>query len=345
MRRAILVPCIFLLISCSPPPASQSLYIFRYEPPALLQIGDDLSIQSEIPFNVPPECSLWDLYPQPAGAYLAIELSCPGGPIVILMDTDSGELSTLLDEPVDSHFLAWEADGLYLRIDSLGNPRIVRVKPGTAAVQEIAINPLTYDLSPSPDGQGYTYTFSKGLGFGSELWLKSRLSERRLLNDPSGIIAFARWSPDGERIAYIRIPDSQTPFTIGELWVAYAGGEDIIRLAEVDAGHGYEANWSPDGERIAFVKRENPEDENADQSASELASNIYAIETKSGQVTSITQMDNAVVETPHWSPDGRYVAFNVISDGTITVWIADMAGGQTEPLMRSATCCPAWMRK
>lgn len=345
MRRAILVPCILMLLSCSLPPASQSLYIFRYEPPALLQIGDDLSIQSEIPLNVPPECSLWDLYPQPAGAYLAIELSCPGGPTVILMDTDSGELSTLLDEPLDSHFLAWDADGLYLRIDSLGIPRIVRVNPGSAETKEMDINSLTYDLSPSPDGRAYTYTFSKGLGFGSELWLKSSLSEKRLLNDPSGIIAFARWSPDGEQIAYIRIPDSQTPFTIGELWVVSAGGQDSIRLAEADAGHGYEANWSPDGERIAFVKRENPEDESADQSASELVSNIYTVETKSGQVTSITQMGNAVVETPHWSPDGHYVAFNVISNGTITVWIADMVRDQIEPVLRGATCCPAWMRK
>jgi Tol biopolymer transport system component len=345
MRRAFLASCIYLLASCSPAPKPQWLYIFRHEPPALLQIGGDFSIQSEIPLNVPPECSLWDLYPQPSGGYLAIELSCPGGPTVVKMDTDSGELSTLLDEPVDSHFLAWDADGLYLRIDSLGNPRIVRVKPGPAAVKEIDINPLTYDLSPSPDGHAYTYAFSQGLGFGSELWLKTGLRKKRLLNDPSGIISFARWSPDGENLAYIRMPDSQTPFTVGELIMVDANGQNPVQLAAVDGGHGYEANWSPGGERIAFVKRENPEDERANQSASALVSNIYTVETKSGQVTSLTQMDNAVVETPHWSPDGLYVTFNVITNGTITVWITDMAKGKSEPVLRGATCCPAWMRK
>jgi len=345
MGRAILIACFFLLASCSPAPKSQWLYIFRYEPPALLQVGEDLSIQSEIPLNVPPECSLWDLYPQPVGRYLAVELSCPGGPTVVLMDTDTGRLSTALDEPVDSHFLAWDADGVYLRIDSLGSPRIVRANPGAPAVKEIDIHPLTYDLSPSPDGRAFTYTFSQGLGFGSELWLKGGLSEKRLLKDPAGIISFARWSPDGERIAYIRIPDSQTPFTVGELMVTDTNGRDPVQLAGVDAGHGYEANWSPDGERIAFVRRENPEDESADQSASALVSNIYAVETNSGQVTSITQMEHAVVETPHWSPDGGYMAFRVISDGKISVWIADMARGEIKPVLRDATCCPAWMRK
>jgi len=345
MRRAILSSCICLLASCSPAPASQSLTLFRYDPPALVQIGEDLSIQSEIPLYVPPECSLWDLYPQPAGAYLAIELSCPGWPTVVLMDTDTGRLSTLLNEAVDSHFLAWDADGLYLRIDSLGNPRIVRVEPGSTFAEELGVNPLTYDLSPSPDGYAYTYTFSEGLGFGSELWLQNELSDKRLLNDPSGIISFARWSPDGARIAFIRIPDSQTPFTIGELIMIDATGQNPVQLAEADAGHGYEANWSPDGGRIAFVKRENPDDESANQSASALVSNIYIVETNSGEVTSLTQMNNALVETPHWSPDGRYLAFNVISDGTITVWIADMARGEAGPVLTGATCCPAWMRK
>ena len=32
------------------------------------------------------------------------------------------------------------------------------------------------------------------------------------------IYTFARWSPDGSKVAFIKIPILPTPFTVGELW-------------------------------------------------------------------------------------------------------------------------------
>ncbi len=70
--------------------------------------------------------------------------------------------------------------------------------------------------------------------------------------DPYNYISFARFSPDGKQIAFIKTPDTQIPFTIGELWVMDADGSNARKLVDADAGHGYAANWSPDGKQNRF---------------------------------------------------------------------------------------------
>jgi Tol biopolymer transport system component len=124
-----------------------------------------------------------------------------------------------------------------------------------------------------------------------------------------------------------------------------ADGSNPRKLADADAGHGYAANWSPDGTKLAFVKRENPEDESANQSSDSLISNVYLIHVANGEQTQITHLTNGWVETPHWSPDGNTLAFNVVVNGRIEVQLADIASGETRSLSTGSTCCPAWMRK
>jgi Tol biopolymer transport system component len=194
------------------------------------------------------------------------------------------------------------------------------------------------------------------MGAGSELNFTRNDGRREqlLYADKFNYIAFARYSPDAKQIAFMTIPDTQTPFTVGELWVmpapgaqaqVNADGSNPRKLADADAGHGYAANWSPDGTRIAFVKRENPEDESANQSSDSLISNVYVINVADGELTQITHLTDGWVETPHWSPDGNTLAFNVVVDGRIEVQLADITSGETRSLITGSTCCPAWMRK
>jgi Tol biopolymer transport system component len=168
---------------------------------------------------------------------------------------------------------------------------------------------------------------------------------KTLYADKFNYISFARYSPDGRMIAFIKIPDTQTPFTVGELWVMNADGSQARKLADADAGHGFAANWSPDGDRIAFVKRENPEEQSANQSSDALISNIYVVELESEKLTQITHVTEGYVETPHWSPDGNTLAFTVVLNGRMEVQIADIATGTIWSLLTERTCCPAWMRK
>ena len=284
---------------------------------------------------------------------MLIELSCPNGQTVLFLDTSSSlsASSVSVTQPVtdsDSHFLAWTSDGesVYLKVDTLGDPRVIHVSTG-GRHDDTDITGWTYDLAAKPDSSDFIFTFSGGLGSGSEMTLARREGRdlQQLYVDQFNYVSFAHYSPDGRQIAFIKIPDSQTPFTVGELWVMDMDGSNPRKLADADAGHGYAANWSADGKWIAFVKRENPDDESANQSADSLISNIHLVNVQSGELTQITRFMDGYVETPYWSPDGNTLAFNVIVDGRIEVQTADIASGEIRSLITESTCCPAWMRK
>jgi tricorn protease-like protein len=275
-------------------------------------------------------------------------LSCPNGQSILFLDTETGVI-TLPFNDTDSHFLAWTSDGsaAYLKVDSLGSPYIVRVRVSGGRDDILLLPEFIYDLSAKPNSLDFTFSLSRGLGYGSELYLAQNDGQisKLLYADQYNYISFARFSPDGEQIAFIKTPDSQTPFTVGELWIIDSDGANARKVADADAGHGYAANWSPDGTKIAFVVRENPEDENADRSSDVLLSNIHIVDVESGGLTQITNFELGRVETPYWSPAGNILAFNRVLNGRMTVHIADLESGEIRPIETESTCCPAWMRK
>jgi Tol biopolymer transport system component len=349
--RFTLYVLFFLLSSCSSPApipltTESSLYVFRFTPPALLEFDSDFSIAREIPLDLP--CPLTSMHAAPRGRFLALELACENGPLVQIVDTLTGEATTPFAD-VDSHFLAWDLDsGLYLRVDALGNTRLVRVVPN-GPTEQFPLSAATYDLDFSPADRSLLYSFTRGLGLGSELWAATSTASRtwQLRADKESIITFARWSPDGKHIAFINLPDSSTPFPLGELWMMDADGGNARPLAPADAGHGYAPAWSPDSTRLAFVGRDNPDDPRADESAGALVSNIYLVEIASGQVERVTNFEGKIVEAPVWSADGHFLAFSVVTlNDTIEAWLADLSSDAVTLLeSRGPACCPGWMRK
>lgn len=330
------------------PPVSQALYVFRLEPPVLLELSGDRTILREIPVTIPGGCSLGSIFGPPAGATLAIELSCSFGQAVVWLDSASGKMTQPVTDS-DSHFLAWAPDGqsAYLKVDTMGRPRIVNA-PINGTLGVVTISALTYDLAPKPGGGSeFLYSVSLGMGHGSEIWAARGWGAfaERLMADSHNYISFARWSPDLSKIAFIKIPDSATPFTVGELWVMQADGSGARKLANADAGHGFAEAWSPDGDRIAFVVRENPQDAQADQSAGALKSNISIVNLSDGAESQLTHFEGASVEAPVWSPDGRQIALTAVLDDKMNAYLADLASGQVQPLLSVPACCPVWMRK
>ena len=345
---------LLLLSSCIPqtqPPTQTSLFVYRIDPPAFVEFSADFQPINEIPFSISLNCSLFDVFPAPIRNFLLIELSCPSGQTVLFLDTlssrsaDSGSVTQPVTDS-DSHFLAWASDGksAYLKVDSLGNARLIRAYTD-GRHRGMNLSGWTYDLAAKPDSDDFIFTFSRGLGYGSELHTGRGRISKLLYEDQFNYISFARFSPDGSQVAFIKTPDSQTPFTVGELWIMNGDGSDPRKVADADAGHGYAANWSPDGEWIAFVKRENPQDEIADRSSEALISNIYLVNVQSGEDRQVTYFTDGHVETPHWSADGNTLAFNTVLNGRMEVQTADISTGEIRSLIEESACCPAWMRK
>ncbi len=343
-----------MLVGCSPageaarPVVRSALYVFRTEPPAVVELSADQRVAHETPLAVPGGCSLEGLHAPPVGGTLAVEYTCSFGQAAVLFNTATGEFKQPVTDS-DSHFMAWSPDGqdLYLKVDALGRPHIVRISLDGGR-QDVPITEFAYDLSPKPRTRDeFLFSFSRGMGLGSEMWLarSGGAVVKQVLADRGSYLSFARWSPDGSRIAFIKIADTATPFTVGELWLMNADGSNPRMLAKADAGHGFAEAWSPDGTHIAFVVRENPQDAQADQDAAALRSNLSVANPDGVGETRLTHLSGARVEAPAWSPDGTIIAFAAALDDKMNVYVLNMESGQEQQVLTASACCPVWVTK
>ncbi len=335
MRRLIL-SFILLLSSCSSPRPLQTLfyYVESGDSPSLVLLEHPKadSPLATLPLRIPPSCSLWSLNPSPASALMAVELECPFGPVVFLLNTTTGDFAPLFNEAyLDYHFLAWQPDGnsLYLKIGTLSNTRISRMDVPSGREQELPLPVFVYDLTVSPDGQTLLYSLSRGLGYGSETWLSNADGShpRQILSDPLHIIATMRYSPDGKQVALIRFADSSENFPPGELLVITSSGENARVVGAADAGRAYSPVWSPSGEKIAFIGRDD---------AGSPIPNIYTLKD-----ASLKQLNGTVQSGLVWSADGAQVFFTGIENDTMKVWSIDILSGQGGPL--ATGFAPGWM--
>lgn len=278
----------------------------------------------------PPGCQLFNVTAAPRGPWVAVDLACQAGhaSTVQVVDTASGELKSLsADLGSHSIFLNWTPDGreALLLTDMLGEAKVYRVGAADGVATPVMLPGDTYDAAFSPDGTRLIYATTRGLGFGSALWSANADGSWPVLlvREPRHIVAYARFSPLGDKLAYIRMADSNIPFTVGELWVMDAAGGNARAISAADAGHGYPPAWSPDGRQIAFVYRENGDNVVADQIAGKLASNIYVADLHTYQTYAVTAFENTLAEAPVWSPDGAALAFAAQPHGGLpSIWVA-----------------------
>lgn len=116
------------------------------------------------------------------------------------------------------------------------------------------------------------------------------------LTSGPGRVAMPRWSPDGREISIMmRLPGKQWRAAI--VTAEGAGAMRWLLPGNVD-GTEADPSWSPDGARIAFGAPPNP-DTGAE-------AEIRVLERGSGKVEVVP--GSRGFHTPHWSPDGKYLA-------------------------------------
>jgi tricorn protease len=149
---------------------------------------------------------------------------------------------------------------------------------------------------------------------------------RNLTNTSNAHERFARWSPDGARIAYISDADGEDEL--------YLINQDGLSKPE-QLTHGlhamlYQLSWAPDGKRIAFGDKDGK---------------LFVVTLDDKKVIQIAQNPSGRVSSYPWSADGGYLAFTMDEPTEFScIYIWSAADGQvhrvTDPMHDSQS--PAW---
>jgi TolB protein len=252
---------------------------------------------------------------------------------VFTMNVDGSEVTRLgLDEERD-HAYSWSPDAariaFYRGVGVEGGGRFDAVwDVFTMAADGTDVRQLTdtagFTTFPvySPDGSEIAFTSDEG-GV-ADVWVMNADG-----SDPVNLTAFddstlddyhPTWSPDGERIAFVRgkIP----PGGPGKLWVIDADGSNAHVL--LDTPLAFFPTWSPDGTRIAIETGDWPD------------VRVQMLDLSDGTVT-----DVVAGNLPRWSPDGTRLLVSVV-EGSGGFGIVDLDAPNRLELLRSTGWGAAW---
>lgn len=179
----------------------------------------------------------------------------------------------------------------------------------------------------SPDGRWVAHTLTttdrERDADDSDVWMTSWDGKQqvRLTNSPE-IEYHARWSPDGQRLAFLS--DRAEPGGGHQVWLLDLRAGEAERLTEVPGGV-TDFAWSPDGKRLALVAETDPHAPDPDAPAPIVVDRLYFKLDEVGYLTTarshlflldistrtLTQITEGRYDEwgPAWSPDGHSLAF------------------------------------
>jgi len=177
-------------------------------------------------------------------------------------------------------------------------------------------------LGFSRDGQRMAYvSYPQGI-----LWQsKTDGTDRHQLTFPPMWAGIPRWSPDGSQIAFAGGP----PGRPGQVFLISAGGGDPEQLTFGNVGSG-DATWSTEGNSLAY----------AGPSAIDSRASLQILNLKTHKETVVP--DSAGLNSPRWSPDGRYLLVLSMDYSKLMLYDFNLRGWQQLTQGKLEIDHPSW---
>ena len=274
------------------------------------------------------------------------------------MPASGGTARRISNASLGSWGLAWfpdsDAFAAIARTAPSAPYRIVRVEAGTGRTEPLTAPPhqALGDLFPAlhPDGRAVAFV-RHGPSGEEDVWIQplDGSDARQLTTDGVSIDGLA-WTPDGQAVVMAsrrtgadvlwRVPVNgaaleAVPLAVGiarmptlaaghlavevrtnevNLYVGEAGRE-ALTPAIVSTSRDAQPAIAPDGARLAFV---------SDRSGS---SELWTAQADGRALVRLTDFGGARLGAPRWSPDGRWIVFEVQEEGVAVIYRVGSEGG------------------
>jgi dipeptidyl aminopeptidase/acylaminoacyl peptidase len=150
--------------------------------------------------------------------------------------------------------------------------------------------------------------------------------DRRVLTHGRDAVGEPRWSPNGNRLAFIAASGTGDDATAQVFVMPMDGGD---AEAVTHAKNGVDAYaWRPDGEAVAYIMQDSAPvhptgedlfdvgDDPFSTQHPQLASHLWLQELSGGEPEQLTSGESSIwPDIPSWSANGRHIAFDDVPDG------------------------------
>jgi len=167
----------------------------------------------------------------------------------------------------------------------------------------------------SPDGK--RLVFGKGA---NSIWVHD--IARGTTSQVTGSVGalFPIWTPNGERIAYIRPASAGTGAGLGIFWKRSGGAGDEVELLRLNTPIAFPSSWSPDGKTLLFNQQAAK-----DGNCCEVWSLTLDADGKA-EAPKLLLPATGFPAYPAFSPDGRWIAYMSGESGTPQVYVIPASG-------------------
>jgi len=250
------------------------------------------------------------------GKWLAYDSNLNGNQDIYKMPIRGGEPEQLTNDPSDEFFPAWSPDGREIAFYywKNGNRDLTLMMADGSKFQELTHDPASeYYPDWSPDGLRLVYT-SEQTGR-MELFIISRENKQAKWGTPfqltyNGAYTGAKWSPDGDLIAYT---NSQG------LWTVPALGGEPRPLVEVRDSAGQleirKPDWSKDSRTLYYIAFD-----------AEKRASFWSVPVSGGQPKLLVKFDDPTRQSSRheFATDGERFYFT-LAEYESDIWVVELS--------------------